>query len=118
MAPPAMAALEELTGCVKVLVQKGANVHAQDATGCKPIKLLQNMEPRSLCPVRVRTAPVCHPSPGPSPRMQNALGGGPPLQDAIPGALHRASSLGFKRYLEVLALQQKVVITFLSHRQK
>uniref|UniRef100_A0A8C2V1R6 Ankyrin repeat domain 53 n=1 Tax=Chinchilla lanigera TaxID=34839 RepID=A0A8C2V1R6_CHILA len=32
-----LAAREGLLGCVKALVQSGANVHAQDATGCKPI---------------------------------------------------------------------------------
>lgn len=35
--PLHLAAREGLLSCVKVLVQKGANVHAQDATGCKPI---------------------------------------------------------------------------------
>ncbi|KAM6180322.1 ankyrin repeat domain-containing protein 53 [Erethizon dorsatum] len=32
-----LAACEGLLGCMKALVQSGANVHAQDATGCKPI---------------------------------------------------------------------------------
>ena len=35
--PLHLAAREGLLSCVKVLVQKGANVHAQDARGCKPI---------------------------------------------------------------------------------
>ncbi|KAM7239035.1 hypothetical protein CapIbe_010555 [Capra ibex] len=35
--PLHLAAREGLLSCVKVLVQKGANVHARDATGCKPI---------------------------------------------------------------------------------
>ncbi|XP_073905123.1 ankyrin repeat domain-containing protein 53 [Castor canadensis] len=32
-----LAAFEGLLGCIKVLVQSGANVYAQDAIGCKPI---------------------------------------------------------------------------------
>ncbi|XP_004634215.1 ankyrin repeat domain-containing protein 53 [Octodon degus] len=32
-----LAGREGLLGCLKVLVQHGANVHAQDARGCKPI---------------------------------------------------------------------------------
>ncbi|XP_007523758.2 ankyrin repeat domain-containing protein 53 [Erinaceus europaeus] len=35
--PLHLAAREGLLSCVKVLVQNGANVHAQDAMGCKPI---------------------------------------------------------------------------------
>ncbi|XP_010592002.2 ankyrin repeat domain-containing protein 53 [Loxodonta africana] len=37
--PLHMAAREGLLGCLKVLVENGANVHAQDAMGCKPIDL-------------------------------------------------------------------------------
>uniref|UniRef100_A0A8C0JMC7 Ankyrin repeat domain 53 n=1 Tax=Canis lupus dingo TaxID=286419 RepID=A0A8C0JMC7_CANLU len=35
--PLHMAAFQGLLSCVKVLVQNGADVHARDATGCKPI---------------------------------------------------------------------------------
>lgn len=35
--PLHLAAREGLLNCVEVLVQNGANVHAQDAMGCKPI---------------------------------------------------------------------------------
>ncbi|KAF5917939.1 hypothetical protein HPG69_019745 [Diceros bicornis minor] len=35
--PLHLAAREGLLSCVKVLVENGANVHAQDAMGCKPI---------------------------------------------------------------------------------
>ncbi|XP_021118115.1 ankyrin repeat domain-containing protein 53 [Heterocephalus glaber] len=35
--PLHLAAPEGLLGCMKTLVQSGANVHAQNATGCKPI---------------------------------------------------------------------------------
>ncbi|XP_019060854.1 ankyrin repeat domain-containing protein 53 [Fukomys damarensis] len=35
--PLHLAAQEGLLGCMKTLVQSGANVRAQDATGCKPI---------------------------------------------------------------------------------
>lgn len=32
-----LAARDGLLDCIKVLVQSGANVHAQDSMGCKPI---------------------------------------------------------------------------------
>lgn len=35
--PLHLAACKGLLSCVKVLVQNGANVHARDTVGCKPI---------------------------------------------------------------------------------
>ena len=48
--PLHLASCNGLLGCIKLLVQSGANVHARDATGFKPIDYCR-LEPPYLCPV-------------------------------------------------------------------